>query len=491
MDARSPIGDSAGRHRHYPYHRVITITGLGPGTLDRVPEPVRDLLLDEARTVIARTSHHPAARELAELREVVFCDDLYDGSETFDDVYSAIASRVIGASQSGPVVYVVPGSPMVGEFAVRRILDTAEDVEIIAAESFVDAVLSTVGYDPLDRGLQILNGHDLPDPLVLDKPTIVGHLDRPEILGDVLDAVARVVPDDTTATLLSGVGAPDASVVTDRIDAIDRQVAGFRTSLFVDPVPGGLLGAVQVMRRLREECPWDQEQTHQSLVKNLVEEVYELIEAIGRLPEDGIDWVAYADVEDELGDVLLQVLFHEAIARESGAFDIDGVAEVLRQKLVRRHPHVFGDIGVTGADEVKENWDRIKEEERGSPAASVLDGVSDGLPGLQRSAKIQNRAAKVGFDWEHAHQVVPKVREEIDELDAAMAGQGNVSAELGDLLFSVVNLARHLGVDPEIALRHATATFEQRFRRMERDGPLEGLDLDELNRRWETAKGGS
>jgi tetrapyrrole methylase family protein / MazG family protein len=469
---------------------VITITGLGPGALDRVPGSVRDLLLDDGRTVIVRTVHHPAAQELAELREVTFCDDLYEDSESFADVYEAIASRVIDASSSGPVVYAVPGSPMIGEFAVRRIVADGDDVEVIAAESFVDAISRTVGYDPLDRGLQILNGHDLPDPLILDKPTVIGHLDSPEILGDVLDAVGRVVPEETEVTLLSAVGAPDAKVVTDQVEGLDASYAGLRTSLFIDAPPGGLVGAVQVMRRLRDECPWDREQTHQSLVKNLIEEVFELIEAIARLPENGIDWVAYAAVEDEIGDVLLQVLFHEAIARESGAFDIDGVAEMLRQKLVRRHPHVFGDVDVSGAGEVKANWDRIKESERGAPAGSAIDGIPEGLPGMQRAAKVQNRAAKVGFDWDHADQVIPKVREEVDELAVAMAGHGDVVAELGDLLFSIVNLARHLGVEPELAIRRATDTFEHRFRRMEAVGPLDGLDLDELNGRWEAAKEG-
>ncbi|MGH3650238.1 MAG: nucleoside triphosphate pyrophosphohydrolase [Acidimicrobiia bacterium] len=467
---------------------MITVIGLGPGTLDRVPATVRDLLLTDARKVIARTRHHPALAELAELREVVFCDDLYDSSDGFDEVYEAIVGRVLAAAAEGPVIYAVPGSPAIGEFAVRRIVAAVDHVEVIAGESFVDAVLYEVGYDPLERGLQILNGHDLPDPLILDKPTLIGQLDRPEIMADVLDAVSRVTAEGSMVTVLSGAGAPDAVVTTGPVESLEVGLAGLRTSLFVDAAPGGLIGAVQIMRRLRDECPWDRDQTHQSLVKNLVEEVYELIEAISRLPEDEVDWVAYAGVEDELGDVLLQVLFHEAIARQSGAFDIDGVAEVLRQKLVRRHPHVFGGVEVDGAADVKRNLDRIKEAEAGGPPESVVDGVSEGLPGLQRASKVQNRAAKVGFDWETAQQVLPKVREETDELERAMGGDGDVDAELGDLLFSVVNLARHLGIDPELALRRATTTFEQRFRRMERSGPLEGLDLDALNRRWDSAK---
>lgn len=467
---------------------MVTIIGLGPGSLDRVPKSVRDMLADDGRTIVVRTLRHPAAAELAEIREIITCDDLYETSDTFDDVYTAIADRVIDAAESGAVVYAVPGSPMMGEFAVRAIMDRAQDVEIVPGESFVDAVLDQVGYDPLDRGLQILNGHDLPDPLILDKPTIIAHLDRPEILADVLDAIGRVIVDGADVTLLVGLGGVDPGVVNGTPEEIPADQAGLRTSLFIDAEPGGLVGAVRVMRRLRTECPWDREQTHQSLVTNLVEEVYELIEAIGRLPEEETDWVAYSDVEDELGDVLLQVLFHEAIARQVGAFDIDGVAEVMRQKLVRRHPHVFAEVEVADASEVKANWDRIKAEESGRALQSAIDGVPEGLPALQRASKVQNKAAKVGFDWETASQVVPEVQEEIGELERAMAGDGSVEAELGDLVFSVVNLARHLGVDPELALRRATLTFEERFRSMEGEGPLDGLALDELNRRWEAAK---
>lgn len=468
---------------------MITITGLGPGELDRVPGPVRSLLRDESVAVVARTVHHPAASQLSDMREVVFCDDLYESESTFEAVYDAIADRVIGLAQEGDVVYVVPGSPAVGEFAVRRILERSPDSAVIPAESFVEAILSEMGYDPFDRGLQILNGHQLPDPLVLDKPTIVGHLDRPEILADVAASVDRVLGEEARVTVVVGAGSPDGVVVTGVPHEIDPSLAGYRTSMWIDADPGGLVGAVDVMRRLREECPWDKSQTHHSLIKNLVEETYELVDSLERLDETGDDWVGYAEVEDELGDVLLQVLFHEAIARQGGRFDIDSVAETMRRKLVRRHPHVFGDVEAGTPEEVKANWDRIKAEEREDVPQSALDGVPPGMPGLHRSAKIQNRAAKVGFDWESADQVMPKIREELDELAAEIDTDGAVEAELGDLLFSVVNLARHLGVDPEVALRGSTRRFEERFRVMEQDGPLEGLDIEELNRRWDQAKG--
>jgi tetrapyrrole methylase family protein/MazG family protein len=330
----------------------------------------------------------------------------------------------------------------------------------------------------------------LPVPLVLDKPTIVGHLDRPEILAEVSAQIARVLPEESEITVLAGIGAADAVRVEVPPDDVDPALAGLRTSIFVDSDPGGLIGAVRTMAVLRRECPWDREQTHQTLVKYLVEETYELIDAVSRLDTDGPDWVGYAEVEDELGDVLLSVLFHAAIAKEKGAFDIDDAAEVMRQKLVRRHPHVFGGIEVDSAAEVKRNWDEIKDGERGAARHSQMDGVPSGMPAMQRASKIQNRAAKEGFDWAEAAEVVPKIREELDELEAVLADQDLAQSELGDVLFSIINLARHLGIDGELALRQAIDRFETRFRHMEARGPLEGLTLDEMNRRWEQAKGG-
>jgi tetrapyrrole methylase family protein/MazG family protein len=467
---------------------VITVTGLGPGDFDRIPETVRSILLDPVRTVIIRTINHPAAKQLAGMRAVSTCDDLYQSSNTFEEVYTAIADRVLAAGLEGSVVYAVPGSPLIGEFAVRQLLSSGTEIELIPAESFVDAILAEVGYDPLDRGLQILNGHELPDPLVLDKPTIVGHLDRPEIMAEVAAEIARVLPVEATVTVFAGVGSAEAIRVESSPDDVDSSLAGFRTSIFIDSEPGGLIGAVRTMRVLREECPWDREQTHQTLVKYLIEESYELIDAVSRLQAGEPDWVGYAEIEDELGDVLLSVLFHAAIARENGAFDIDDAAEVMRQKLVRRHPHVFGEVELGSASDVKRNWDQIKDVERGDPRESNMDGVPTGMPAIHRASKIQNRAAKVGFDWSEAAEVIPKVREELEELEGVLGDREQAESEMGDVLFSVINLARHLGLDGEVALRKAIDRFETRFRAMEAAGPVDGVTLDELNRRWEQAK---
>ena len=488
------MGDRAGAGRQTARRGRVDVVGLGPAGLERVPPTTLSLLTDPEAVVVVRTLRHPAAAELAERRPLVSCDDLYEEHDTFEEVYRLVVERVSGLASQGPVVYAVPGSPLVGELAAAG-LRAAPDLEVVVhpAESFLDLVLTTLGLDPLRDGLQLLDAHHLPDPLVLDKPTLIAHLSSPVVLADAAARLGRVLPEGTPVTVLARLGSPDQVVAETTTDGVDSSLAGDRTSLFVPAAAGGLVGAVQVMRRLRAECPWDRQQTHHSLIKNLVEETFELVDALSRLPEDDEpDWVAYADVEDELGDVLLQVLFHCAIGRERGTFDIDDVAEGLRQKLVRRHPHVFADVEAGTPEEVKANWDRIKEEEKAGldQPTSVLDGVPAGLPALWRAAKLQNRAAKVGFDWAEADPVLAKVREELDELAAAMAGaaDGEVDAELGDVLFSVVNLARHLDVDPEVALRRATDRFETRFRAMEAEGPLEGLTLAQLDQRWERAK---
>ena len=436
---------------------MILITGLGPGDLARIPGPVLDILLDPARTLIVRTVNHPAAVQLAERREVIFCDDLYETFVTFESVYSAIADRVLAAANHGPVVYAVPGGPAVGEFAVRQIVDRGSDVEVLHAESFVDAILAEVGYDPFDGGLQILNGHELPFPLVVDKPTIVGHLDRPEVLADVVANISRVLPEDSEIHLFAGLGSLDAVTWSGPIDEVDPALAGFRTSLWIDTPAGGLAGAIRVMEQLRRECPWDREQTHASLTKHLVEEAYELIEAVTGL-EDG-DMVGIARVEEEVGDVLLQVLFQAAIGAESGGFDIDDVAEVLRQKLVRRHPHVFGDVEVADASEVKINWDRIKHEEKGGGTRSALDGVPTGMPALHRAAKVQNRVSKSGSDM--VARGLDQVARELSTLEDG----SDVESEdiVGQALFAIVDYTRRTGIDPEIALRRAIDRFESEF----------------------------
>lgn len=470
--------------------------GLGPGDWDGVPIATVSILLAKDTTVVVRTLHHPAAAALAELREVVSCDDLYESSDSFEDVYQRVVARVL--SYADPVVYAVPGTPSVGEFAVGGLREACEGLgrtfELIPAVSFLDAVFEVLRLDPFRDGFQLLNGHEMPSPLVIDKPTVIGHLDRPLVLSDVCSRLDRVMGEDAEVVLLVDAGSSTGRTFNGHPSEIDPELAGLRTSMFVAAQPAGLVGVVAAMDRLRRECPWDREQTHETLVRYLIEESHELIDAISALGQDEARGGAYADVEEELGDVLLQVLFHAAIADEAGVFDIDDVGEQLRRKLVRRHPHVFGDTEVSDAAGVKANWEAIKAAEKGVTPASALQGVGTSLSGLSRAAEVQRRVAQVGFDWDTIEPVFGKVREELGEVEVEL-GDGEtgrnderVSAELGDLLFSVVNLARHLGVDAEIAIRTATRRFEDRFRKVEAMRSLEGLTLQQLDALWDEVK---
>lgn len=465
---------------------MIDVVGLGPGDLSRTAPSTLELLLDPAVTVIVRTRHHPAAEQLAAVREVVFCDDLYESAGSFELTYTQIVDRVLAAEQAGGVVYAVPGSPTIGEFAVGMLGKRAE-VRLHPAESFLDAIFAAVSIDPLEQGFQLLNGHDLPRTLSFSVPTVIGHIDSPVVLADVAARIDRTAPDDLVITVLAGLGASDERIWTGAAATAPPEMAGFRTSVYVPRHHNGLAGAVDVMRRLRDECPWDRKQTHQSLIRYLVEETYELIEALGYLGGDPEgDAASYSEVEDELGDVLLQVLFHAVIAEDAGAFTIDDVAHTMRAKMVRRHPHVFGDVDAADAEAVKQNWDAIKQSERTKAPASLLDGVP-AMPGLSRAMELGRRAAKVGFDWSDASAVRAAVADELAEFDAA-TNHDDRGAELGDVLLALVNLARHLDVDPEVAIQSASSRFEDRFRRLEERGDLATLDAAAMNALWDEVK---
>jgi tetrapyrrole methylase family protein/MazG family protein len=465
----------------------VRVVGLGPSGLDRVSPPVLALLLDESVPVVLRTIEHPAAGELAARRPVMTCDDLYDRADDFDEVYRGIVDRVVGLASDGPVIYAVPGSPLVGERAVGLLRARLEGVEIIASQSFLDLVLATTGLDPLERGLQVMDAHDLPHPLLLHVPTVIAQVDTTVSLHAIRDALIALLPEDTTVVRLADLGGP--AEVVERLSLADLRPghAGLRVSFLVDVPAPGWPGLVQTNARLRTECPWDREQTHHSLARHLLEEAYEALEAIEALPAEApageVDVPGYVDLEEELGDLLLQVVFHATLAAEVGVFDVEEVAESIRRKLVARHPHVFGDATADTAAHVLANWERLKKDEKGRE--SLLDGVPRSLPSLARSHQLQQRAAGVGFDWPEVTGVVAKVREELDEL---LADDADRVHEVGDLLFSVVNLARHLQVDPEQALRAAADRFDRRFRAVEAGGDLAGLTLAEMDERWEAAK---
>lgn len=246
---------------------------------------------------------------------------------------------------------------------------------------------------------------------------------------------------------------------------------------------------VMIMRKLRGPggCPWDAEQTHESLTRYLLEESYEVIETIEMNDMDHL--------KEELGDLLLQPVFHAAIAEENGSFTINDVLKTLCDKLIRRHPHVFGTLEISDSNAQIENWERIKKSEKGSNSASALSGVPPHLPALMRAQKIAEKASRVGFDWNHVDQVITKVMEELHEFEHAMASQdnGRMEAELGDLLFAIANLGRFLSINPEEALRKTISRFQKRFQHIEsrlaeRGQHMSCTSIEEMDRLWEEAK---
>ena len=254
-----------------------------------------------------------------------------------------------------------------------------------------------------------------------------------------------------------------------------------------DPQQPGIDQLIEIVAKLRGPggCPWDIEQTHASLRAGLLEEAHEVVAAINA----GDD----ANLREELGDLLLQSVFHAQIARDEGRFDFDDVAREISAKLVRRHPHVFGDMHCADSAAVLQKWDEIKRAEKGGRAESVLDGISHGLPALIRAEKVQKKAARVGFDWPDATPVFSKVREELAEVESALGDAHRVEDEIGDVLFAAVNLARKLKIDAEVALQRATDKFSARFREVERLGRerglvLEKLTLAELDAIWDEVK---
>jgi len=460
----------------------ITIVGLGPGDPNKLTLEAQQVL-QEAREIYLRTRHHSTVAALPASSSLHFFDYLYETKETFAEVYDEIARRILELSQRPEgVVYAVPGHPLVGEESVQRVLTLAKregiSVRIVEGLSFVEPVLTCLGLDALD-GLQIVDATELAvlhhPCLNPDLPAIIGQLYNRQLASDVKLTLMNLYPDEHPAALVCRAGTEQARVLEVSLYEIDRQPdIDHLTSLYVPPLPrpSSLETFQDTIARLRAPggCPWDRKQTHRSLRPHLLEEAYEALAAL-----DANDMDAF---REELGDLLLQIVLQAQIAVEAGEFSLAQVIEGIDAKIKRRHPHVFADVRVSGVDEVLHNWEEIKREEKGKH--SVLDGISRALPALARAQAIQRRVARVGFDWPEIEGVVAKIAEEVGELRKAKGGEER-EKELGDLLFSVVNLARWLDVDAESALREACQRFTQRFSTMEVLCQKQGLSLSDLS----------
>ena len=478
---------------------TITIIGLGPGNPAHLTREAWDLL-SQADKVYLRTNRHPTVASLPPHLVVHTFDQLYETLSDFSSVYETIAEQIVSLGRrSQGVIYAVPGHPMVGESSVQRILARAQQenltVRLVEGLSFVEPTLSFLGIDGLS-GLQLADATDLAaahhPPLDPDRPALIGQLYGQRLASDVKLTLMNAYPDDHPVTLVRAAGTAAGAIITVALDELDRgSNLDHLTTLYVPPLtqPGGLPAFQETVARLRAPggCPWDQEQTHQTLRNNLLEEAYEVLAAI--------DADAASELCQELGDLLMQIAMHVQIATEAGEFKFADVISRIDAKLKRRHPHVFGDVVVEGTQDVLRNWEAIKAGERaekGEVYRSRLNGVPATLPALARAQEIGDRAARTGFDWPDLTGVLTKLSEEVAELRAAEDAERR-EQEMGDLLFTLVNIARWLKVDAESALRGACDRFTGRYADMERTARAQGVDLADLpltdqDALWEQAK---
>lgn len=485
---------------------TIIIAGLGPGDPEALPVAVLDELGAGGCNWL-RTGIHPVVPWLKE-RGISFntFDDLYQTLEDFNQVYRKIAESIIKAGKSGRVLYAVPGHPMVAEASVRLIMEAAAEeglpVRILPAMSFLDALFAALKIDPVE-GLHVVDGLRLdsqrPDP---GSGTVLTQVYNRMVASDIKLTLMEYYPEEHRVAVVRAAGVPSEERVEeiplyemDRLSWLDHL-----TCIYIPPLAGykgparyPLDPLVDVMTSLRSEggCPWDREQDHHSLKKYLLEESYEVLEAI----EKGDMY----NICEELGDLLLQIVFHSRIASEEGHFDVNDVVETITEKMIRRHPHVFADVKVRNSTEVMANWEAIKKQEKRDNGItnkkSILSGIPGHLAALNKAQKIQARAAGVGFDWPDYKGALGKVYEELEEIKKAI-NEGDFrqqEKEIGDALFAVVNLARLLGTDAEVALAGTVGRFIKRFHYIEEKVAKKGKDLsrcnlEELDEYWEEAK---
>jgi tetrapyrrole methylase family protein/MazG family protein len=473
----------------------VTIVGLGPAGADHLL-PAARAALERAHRRFVRTRRHPVVDEL-EAAGVHFAsfDEIYDTSPDLDTAYARMVDVVLAAAAADHVVYAVPGSPAVAERAVELLRDRAEHmpitVTVVPGLSFADLAWTRLGVDPMAHDTHVVDARAI-DRVELTGALLIAQCDHALVLSDVKLTLLEHLAPDTPVTVLARLGLPDEHVVTVGLAELDHEVVpDHLTSLFVDATVSAaasrdaheVVRLLQLAKRLRDPggCPWDGEQTHHSLTRYLLEESYEVVEAVASLPLDApgggepVPDAVYAALADELGDLLYQVVFHALLAQEAGAFTMADVARGVHDKLVHRHPHVFGDVVAGDTAAVMGNWEQIKRAEKGT--ASLVEGITPGLPSLLYTNKLFRKAASVGLD-------PGSLAEALDRVDIASArmraGDGALEADLAQLLAAAVVVARAGGVDAESALRGWAARYRDHFAAMERLAAERDLDLAAL-----------
>ena len=482
--------------------KQIKVIGLGAGDINQLPLGVYRSLIDENKAVYVRTNDHPVISTLEE-EGVIFhsFDSIYEKHEQFEAVYKEIVEVLLEKAKETDIVYAVPGHPLVAEKTVQLLIEKDKEgivsIEIAGGQSFLDSIFQALRIDPIE-GFQLLDG------TALDRSSI--QLRNHLIIGQVYDAFSAsevkltlmdVLPYDYPIKIVTAAGSILEKIKEIELHELDREIdLNNLTSIYVPPVQEEklLYKEFSQLRHIIAElrgpngCPWDRKQTHESLRKYLLEESYELIEAIN---EGDIDHII-----EELGDVLLQVMLHSQVGEDEGYFSIDDVIEGISDKMIRRHPHVFGEEQAESVDDVMKHWQNAKKQEAKEETESILDGINRAMPNLLQAYELQRKAAKVGFDWLNVEGAWEKVKEEILEFQEELKEANNreqIESEFGDVLFSLVNIARFYKVDPELAIFQTNKKFLQRFSYIEKkvkesERDWSDMSLEELDGFWNEAK---
>jgi len=436
-----------------------------------------------------QTEKHPSASVLFDLHQkYVSMDDLFESAEDFDALNAAVAERLVSAKDC---VYLATGNIQNSQLPVILTKAKAQNVQVQVLPH-LDA--GDVAFPDREKAISI-SAHDIPDQIDPEQNYVIEEIDSRIVAGEAKLFLSEYFPDESTV-LLASIGKDGSYSSHDiKLCDLDRQKAYDATTIlyiarteYEARTRHGFDDVMRIVRRLRAPngCPWDREQTHESLKNALLEESYELIDAIDEDDD--------AHICEEMGDVLLQFALHAVIAEEQSAFTARDACTELVEKLIYRHPHVFGDIRVSGSDEVLKNWDALKMSQRKQTSQTeVLKSVPKSFPALLRSRKVQKKAADIGFDWESAQQAFYKIAEETEELKEAIEQGSHIEEEMGDLLFAVVNVARLLKLEPEFLLMQATDKFIHRFETMEklaksRGNELKDLSFPEQDKLWDEAK---
>ncbi|MDR3572630.1 MAG: nucleoside triphosphate pyrophosphohydrolase [Anaerolineaceae bacterium] len=478
----------------------ITILGLGPGDPELMTRRAWDWL-SQTDEIYLRTSQHPTVAGFPSSLEVHSFDEYYQNSEAFEKVYQQIVEKILelGMRPKG-VTYAVPGHPYVAEATspeiVRRAKEQGIQVRVIEGISFLEPTCSALEIDPfpylsLVDALELGSAHHPLFPPSL--PVLVAQIYSKETASEVKLTLMTEYPDEHPVRMVHSAGTDEQVVENLALYEIDRSPhLGLLTALYVPPLAEdtSLESFQEVVAALRapDGCPWDKEQTHQSLRTSLLEETYETLSAM-----DAEDTLG---MQEEFGDLLLQIVLNAQIASEDGEFNMSDVVQGINRKIIRRHPHVFGEEKVKGVDGVLQNWEKLKAAERKANGQAetkgILDGVPNIFPSLAQAQEYQERAGRVGFDWSEVEPVIAKVEEELKEVQAAGSTEEQ-AAELGDLLFSVVNLARWYKADAESVLRETNQRFRKRFSHIEKRAresgrSLSDMTLAEMDVFWDEAK---